>query len=295
MTCRNALRRLLWGGMALLACEQALAGVVISGTRVIYPADKKEVNVRLNNNGAQPALVQAWIDSGDAEASPTQSTAPFLLSPPVFRLDPGKGQTLRLMFNGAPLPGDRESVFWLNALEIPPRPKAQENLNVLHMAFRSRIKLFYRPARLPGSPDKAPEGLAWKLVSLELGKGYALWANNPSAYHVSLVGVALVDGERRHASEDGMVAPRKTHLFPLPELRQAPGADARVEFDAINDYGALRRMSVPLGVAIDSAPHPNPLPRGEGAEQRGGTVQSPMVRTDAPLSLRSGARSQGPG
>ena len=41
--------------MATLMCSQALAGVVITGTRLIYPADQKEITVKLNNNGTQPA------------------------------------------------------------------------------------------------------------------------------------------------------------------------------------------------------------------------------------------------
>lgn len=40
----------------------AHAGIVIYGTRVIYPAEKKEVVVQLVNQGEQASLVQSWID-----------------------------------------------------------------------------------------------------------------------------------------------------------------------------------------------------------------------------------------
>ena len=38
----------------------AIADIVISGTRVIYKSDQKSVNVRLENKGNNPLLVQSW-------------------------------------------------------------------------------------------------------------------------------------------------------------------------------------------------------------------------------------------
>ncbi|MBP5059146.1 fimbrial biogenesis chaperone [Pseudomonas chlororaphis] len=124
---------------AVLCCSQATAGVVITGTRLVYPAGEREITVKLDNNGTTPSLVQSWVDSGDVASSPTQSTAPFVLSPPVFRIDPSKGQSMRLMFSGAALPQEHESVFWLNVLEIPPKGQANADTNTLQMAFRLRI------------------------------------------------------------------------------------------------------------------------------------------------------------
>ena len=46
------------------------ASVVIGGTRVVFPAAGGEVTVRLNNNGEQPALVEAWIDAGNPDSTP---------------------------------------------------------------------------------------------------------------------------------------------------------------------------------------------------------------------------------
>ncbi|HGU2579500.1 TPA: fimbria/pilus periplasmic chaperone, partial [Escherichia coli] len=38
------------------------AGMVIFGTRIIYPAEQKEVMVQLMNQGNRSSLMQAWID-----------------------------------------------------------------------------------------------------------------------------------------------------------------------------------------------------------------------------------------
>lgn len=79
MSCLKMLRRSACVALATLVCSQAMAGVVITGTRLVYPAGQKEITVKLNNNGLHPALVQAWVDTGDIKSSPTSSKAPFVL------------------------------------------------------------------------------------------------------------------------------------------------------------------------------------------------------------------------
>lgn len=242
---RSILQRLVWASALFFVCQHSMAGIVITGTRVVYPQGQKEVSVRINNNGNQPALVQAWTDAGDIHASPTESRAPFVLSPPLFRLDPSKGQTLRLMFKGGALPTDKESVYYLNVLEIPPKSSSNGDSSILRMAFRSRIKIFYRPTGLTGKLLEAPEKVHWRLVPALDGKGFALQASNPGQYHVSQVGLTLVDGGKRYSAEDGMVGPGETRLFQLAGVTGKPSA-ATVEFDAIDDYGALRHVSTAL-------------------------------------------------
>lgn len=244
MSCVKTVRRGVLLMLATLVCSQAMAGVVITGTRLVYPASQKEITVKLNNNGTRPALVQSWVDSGDVQSSPTSSKAPFVLSPPVSRIDPSKGQSLRLMFTGANLPANKESVFWLNVLEIPPKAEGPVDLNVLQMAFRSRIKIFYRPDSLPGNPTEAPQQVQWKVIAAE--RGFALQAFNPTAFHVSQVELTLTVGNQRYESENGMVGPGETKVFAVPTLKSMPGAVAQVEFNAINDYGALMPTKQPL-------------------------------------------------
>ncbi|ENC4356077.1 fimbria/pilus periplasmic chaperone, partial [Escherichia coli] len=53
------------GLLALLISSMVLpahAGIVIYGTRIIYPAEHKEVMVQLMNQGNRSSLMQAWID-----------------------------------------------------------------------------------------------------------------------------------------------------------------------------------------------------------------------------------------
>lgn len=237
MRCATIIRSAALVVSAALFCSQSFASVVITGTRLVYPAMQKEITIKLDNTGTRPALVQSWVDSGDVESSPTNSKAPFLLSPPVSRIDPGKGQALRLMFTGAALPNDKESVFWLNVLEIPPKTEGSADQNLLQMAFRSRIKIFYRPDGLVGNAIDAPQQLQWEVVPAQ--GAYILQAYNPTAFHVSLVELALTIGSQRYEGESGMVGPGETQTFTVPTLKSKPGSSALVEFKSINDYGAL--------------------------------------------------------
>lgn len=77
----------------------AHAGIVITGTRVIYPSDKEFVSVQLTNVGDQIALVQSWVDSKDIIADPTTTQAPFIVTPPITTIEAEKGQSLRVIFN----------------------------------------------------------------------------------------------------------------------------------------------------------------------------------------------------
>ncbi|MCB5513397.1 fimbria/pilus periplasmic chaperone, partial [Thomasclavelia ramosa] len=74
---------------------------------------EKSVNVRLENEGNNPLLVQSWLDTGDDSAEAGSIAVPFTATPPVSRIDAKRGQTIKLMYTASsPLPKDRESVFW---------------------------------------------------------------------------------------------------------------------------------------------------------------------------------------
>ena len=213
------------------------ASVVISGTRVIYPAAESEVTIKLTNEGTSPALTQAWIDNGDAKASPTSTAVPFVVTPPLSRIDPHKAQTLRILYTGESLPQDKESIFWLDVLEIPPKPSgADADANVLQLAFRSRIKLFFRPGKLQGAATDAPRQLTWHWASE--GGEPAVSVTNPSVYHVTVASFDLVDNAGvvlAKSIETDMVDPGQSKLFPLTAEVKRTGI--KIRFNTINDFG----------------------------------------------------------
>ncbi len=239
MNSRNAFKNLIAIGSAVVwiaGASHAHASVVIAGTRVVYHAEEPEATLKLSNEGKSPALVQSWIDTGDTKAAPSASNVPFTVSPPIARIDPARGQTLRIIYTGEPLPKDRESVFWLNVLEVPPKPAANEaDVNRLQLAFRSRIKLFFRPRGLEGRSDDAPAKLNWRLK--QSGNQPAAEATNPTPYYVSLILIEVRAGGKVAIFDDGgMVGPHETVTFPLKG--DATGAErASVHYSALNDFG----------------------------------------------------------
>jgi len=227
----------------------AQASVVVTGTRVIYPANDREVTIRVNNVGSTPSLVQTWIDTGDANASPDKIDVPFTLTPAMFRLDPGKGQTMRMIYSRSqnmPLATDKETLFWLNVLEIPPKPQAgsADAANQLQLAFRTRIKIFFRPAGLPGQPDAAPAQVQWQAV--HASDGYRLKATNPTPYYVNFSGIELVSGGQTLEAHAGYVAPGSSAEFAVTGLKGSPQAGALVRFRALNDFGGSVRGETPV-------------------------------------------------
>ncbi|VED37470.1 fimbrial chaperone protein [Escherichia coli] len=114
-------------------------------------SDQKSVSVRLENKGNSHLLVQSWLDTGDDNAEPGSINVPFTATPPVSRIDAKRGQTIKLMYTGSTvLPSDKESVFWFNVLEVPPKPDASkvENQSLLQLAFRTRIQAVLSSGRI---------------------------------------------------------------------------------------------------------------------------------------------------
>ena len=242
----NSVCTLLASLCALLYVMPASASVVINGTRVIFPSNEREVSVRMTNEGASPGLVQMWIDKGDPKSTPAAGDVPFLLTPPLFRIDPAKGQTVRMIYNKDPLPQDRESIFWLNLLEVPPRPQNidPDDINYVQMAFRTRIKIFFRPQNLNTQEAvfAAPPKVTWKLV--RDGSNYVLEAKNPTPYYISVTKAAFVGpGDTAETppkvvnDEGGMLAPNAEFRYVLKDMHQTPQQGTKVRFSYLNDYG----------------------------------------------------------
>jgi fimbrial chaperone protein len=74
-----------------------------------------------------------------------------------------KENTLRIIdATNNQLPQDRETLFWMNVKAIPSMDKSKLSDNTLQLAIISRIKLYYRPAKLALPPDQAAEKLRFR-------------------------------------------------------------------------------------------------------------------------------------
>ncbi|MDM5067227.1 fimbria/pilus periplasmic chaperone [Aeromonas salmonicida] len=219
--------------LALNACH-ALAAVSLDRTRVIYPGKAKSISLTIrNNNKILPYLAQAWLEDANGQ----KVNSPFTLLPPVQRLEPGMESLFKVQALPAVslLPQDKESLFYFNLREIPPR---SDKPNTLQLALQTRIKFFYRPASLlvePGS-NKAP----WqeKVTLQEVGGKYQL--NNPTPYYVSIVeGASSIKAGSSEGFDPVMISPNSSAMVNLgiAKLGQQP------TFTYVDDYGGRRTLS----------------------------------------------------
>ncbi|MCH7389617.1 fimbrial biogenesis chaperone [Acinetobacter dispersus] len=226
-----------------LIASQSHAEIILHGTRVIYPSDAREVTLQVSNNGSKPSLVQAWIDEGDAKSTPDQSKVPFMITPPISRVDPTKSQSLRItaLPNAAQLNQKQETVFWLNVLDIPPRPTANSKDavpdNFLQLAIRSRIKFFYRPASIKADANLAGEKLQWAK------SGQTLIVKNPTPFHVTMTAVY-----QQNVGKPVDLLPKGLMLPPFSEdkIQLKAGNTEKLSYVNINDYGGRIEHQIKL-------------------------------------------------
>ncbi len=231
---------ILYATLAMAWSTGAHAGIS-APTRVQFSGETDEMSLRLRNPGTQPSLVQAWIDTGDADADPSEIQAPFLITPSVFRAEPGATHALRILFvpGGAAVPQDRESRFYLNLLDIPPAQRASDEASVVNLAVHYRMPLIYRPKGLQqgGRTADGVAGLTWRLRGVD--GGTTLEVSNPSPYHVSLrqlvVERAGTAEQRRFAI--GEILPRSTAVFQSVENTAAQPGQWTVRYTATDENG----------------------------------------------------------
>ena len=218
--------------VAVLLClsgmGSAQAGISLDRTRLIFNDNSVSTSANLTNTSPDvPFLAQSWLEDRDGK----KITSPLLVLPALQRINGGQKGVIRVTKTDAikQLPQDRESVFYLNVREIPPKSK---KANVLQLSMQSRIKLFYRPeAVIP--KDKSE---VWQ-TQVEFRKsGGKLIANNPTPYFISLIGLTKGKekdkGERLTTFPGLMISPKST--------LEVPVTNANVnEFFMmyVNDYG----------------------------------------------------------
>ncbi|WP_158784161.1 fimbria/pilus periplasmic chaperone [Pantoea sp. BAV 3049] len=223
------------GVLAGLACaQQADAAIALDRTRVIFPEGGKSISVSIHNeNTALPFLAQAWLEDTHGK----KITSPFVVVPPLQRLEPGAASQLeiRALQQASTLPQDRESLFYFNLREIPPKSK---EANTLQLALQTRVKFFYRPKSIQQTRTQMATPWQEQLTMTRQGDGYMV--NNPTPYYISLVSAgAGVKSAQAKGFKPVMVEPKGS--APLGVSAAALGAAPTVVY--INDYGGSKALT----------------------------------------------------
>lgn len=219
---------LLAGGLLVLAPPPASAALKIEGTRLIYYGQDKAAGISVVNPASQQVVVQTWITSEDESAD---SPVPFAATEPLVQLGAGEHHMLRILYAGEGLPVDRESLFWLNIMEIPLK---STDPNSVQFAIRQRLKLFYRPPALKGGSAEALQQLVWS------SDGHSVSVYNPSAFHLSLINVQT---DTQQLSDYLLLKPHESKRL---STATALPTGSTLHFTEINDIGLQARHSAVL-------------------------------------------------
>ena len=205
---------------ALSLCNSVSAGVIIGGTRLVYDASKKEASIAIINQDKKPYLIQSWLEN---ELETDSTKIPFIITPPLFRLNGDQENALRIVFKGMKMPEDRESMYWLNVKSIPSTEKTDSN--ELLISIKTQIKMFYRPAELAGNAAEAYKSLT---VSQQ---GNHIIFTNPTPYYVSFYNIKVSGKE---VENPGYISPKSS--IKIPATLNNSGV---IAWKSIGDFGNI--------------------------------------------------------
>jgi chaperone protein EcpD len=229
---------LLFTSLLLLA-GSVQASIQVMGTRIIFNATEKEQSVRINNVGQAPALIQVWLDSRKNSKIDEKENIPFLINPPISRINTAKGKVLRIFQTDETVnhyAKDRESLLWLNILDIPPEDEAASEKNLMNIAVRTRLKFFYRPAGLKGDPIVAAENIKWGVS--KTAKGYSFTGTNDSPFYISFASMKLSESGKDGVNIQGdMIEPFSSKTFEFSH--EGKSSAPTLVYTFITDLGAM--------------------------------------------------------
>ena len=217
--------------LAMILCSNAMAAFVLNGTRFIYEEGKRNVSFEVTNNADDTYGGQVWVDNV------SQNNGVYMIpAPPFFKIAPKEKQIVRIMnLDGKLLPKDRESLFWLNVQEIPPKPKTDGN--VLAVAVNTRVKLFFRPKNL--IMDR--KGAEKKIQIVH--RGNSTFLKNPTPYYFAITKVRANGRDVPLSSDED----RRLSMFsPFEEVAVSkfPVGAKEVTVVSINDWGGVENYKL---------------------------------------------------
>ncbi|MFT8211355.1 MAG: molecular chaperone [Symbiopectobacterium sp.] len=182
-------------------------------------------------------MVQARVSRAQA----SYQAAPFIVRPPIFRLEPESVNQLRISAQNINAPTDRESLFYLHASSVPASstPSEQNAVGKVHGATQfgvgSIIKLFYHPSGLPSTSAAAQENLQFSRAD------GGIKAENASPYFISFASLQVGGQNIRLDTPDKLtIAPFSHHVFKTSTTR------GDVRWQTINDEGAVNAFTQTL-------------------------------------------------
>jgi fimbrial chaperone protein len=213
--------------------------ITISPLRANLSAREPVATVTLRNEDpTRPTLIQArpsaWaVVDGDDRYDPTRE---LVVSPAIFRLEPGQTQVIRLTLRGEADPRS-ERLFRLFLQQLPDDGASERGASNVRFLVTFSIPVIVAPS---GNPDAAPH-LAWSIERDPAGE-HRLRVVNDGTAHRKIVGVALSG-----ASGDRPIVSAPTYLLPNTERvwgfrLEGPLPAGKVDLTVLADDGTSSRV-----------------------------------------------------
>lgn len=214
---------MLLSGPSLSAIGAVDGGISLNQTRVVFLSTDKAQTLTVKNTGQQGYLIQSRVQHMSGSTLPV----PFIVTPPLFTLQPDSRQLLRILPQGGTLPTDRESVFTLSVLAIPAQRTEGMTTAKVSMGMRFGLKLFYRPAGLKDNVEAIQCRLGFS------GHSGGVLIENPTPYFQTFGKLTINGSVVNLEVQSSMLAPFSAQHYP------ASGRVTKVEWQTLTDYGGL--------------------------------------------------------
>ncbi|HBT4620561.1 TPA: fimbria/pilus periplasmic chaperone, partial [Klebsiella pneumoniae] len=157
------------------------AALSVDHSRLIINEGDKSVSITVHNqNDHAPYLAQVWLE----DVTGMKVSQPLVAIPPIQRIEAGSKTSVRVqdINSKTQLPSDRESLFYFNLREIPPKNAKK---NSLQLALQTRLKVIYRPKQLKIADEAVTiPGVEKLTIQKEAGR-YLI--TNPTPYFITVV------------------------------------------------------------------------------------------------------------
>lgn len=214
----------------------AVAGTFqVTPVRVELSAHQSTTALTVSNNGGDPVVIQLQISAWAQENGNDQysSTDDLIATPPIFTIQPGANQIVRIGMRRQP-DANTELSYRLYMQEVPPAPAP--GFRGLQMALRIGIPVFVQ------STNKATPDLAWTVAKIARDQLRVVLKNQGKA-HLQVTDFSLnLPGQDKPLAVQQVssyLLPMQEHAWTLPIDPAQPVKVQAVHATAFTDAGKL--------------------------------------------------------
>lgn len=220
------------------------ANFVVSPVRVgLSPTQTSAALTVTSETTDEPVVVElrtiAWSQKDGEDIY--MPTSELIATPPIFHLEPGASQVIRVALRRPPA-SNQETAYRLLLREVPPPSKP--GFVGIHIALEMSLPVFAKP-RSPTTP-----ALRWKLES-QPGGAIGLSVRNEGSAHVQIADLKLMapGGQQPVGtfSQFAYVLPGESHQVPI---ERSPGelpdvAGVSLHLTGYSDAGEINELLAP--------------------------------------------------